>query len=149
MPSTAEIRPDIAALPMLRAPRPEIVSESNFTPAGVCASAVPATKRVAIKNRVAFIFLPLHRRLLRLVRRRFLLLLLLLRLRLHLRGVGRLALPLRVGFARGGRLHEAGVGDARVPADLLVRDLPLLRRALRAALDRPGEVDAVDLFVIA
>src|SRR5437764_13434794 len=113
MPSTAEIRPDIAALPMLRAPRPEIVSESNFTPAGVCASAVPATKRVAMKNRVAFIFLSLHRRLLRLVRRRFRLLLLLLRLRLHLRGVCRLALPHRVGLALGGRLHVAGIVGVR------------------------------------
>src|SRR5260370_18240146 len=42
--STAAMRPLIAAEPMLRAPRPEIVSESTFTGAagcGVCAGALP------------------------------------------------------------------------------------------------------------
>src|SRR6266849_1297646 len=48
--STAAIRPLIAAEPMLRAPRPEIVSESTFTGAagcGVCAVAVPAIATAA------------------------------------------------------------------------------------------------------
>src|SRR6476659_681544 len=89
----AAIRPDIAALPMLRAPRPEIVSESNLAPAGACASALPAMKRSAVNSRIAFICLFLHRRFLR-FGRLLLLLLLRLRLRLHLRGVGRGSLPL-------------------------------------------------------
>src|SRR5229473_3735068 len=46
--SRATIRPLIAAEPMLRAPRPEIVSESTFTGAadcGACAAALPAMAR--------------------------------------------------------------------------------------------------------
>src|SRR5213075_3284320 len=107
--SMAAMRPDIAALPMLRAPRPEIVSESNFTPAGAwasalpaCARALPTVKRVAMNSRVRFICLFLHRRFLRFVCRRLLLLLFGLRLRLHLRRIGRRALTLLGRLPAGG-----------------------------------------------
>src|SRR5258708_6323906 len=39
------MRPLIAAEPILRAPNPEMVSESTFTGRGVCAVAVPHMKR--------------------------------------------------------------------------------------------------------
>src|SRR5436190_3981822 len=47
--STAATRPLIAADPIFRAPRPEIVSLSNFTGADVCATALH-TKNVVTKT---------------------------------------------------------------------------------------------------
>src|SRR5437870_5697225 len=52
-PSIAAMRPLIAAEPMLRAPRPEMVSESTLM--GACANALALRKTVMIISAVLFI----------------------------------------------------------------------------------------------
>ena len=135
--ASAAMRPLIAAEPMLRAPRPEMVSESTFTgPLGAAARPVPgaAARRAGGRRRSE---LPAR--------------LGAERLGGHLGSVSAAsAARRRRGCAAGSAgLGEAAVVDRDVGDDRVVDHLLLVRAALGARLDGERQVPAAHLLVVA